>query len=81
MKASIDIVIREIREIFEIDKNKGSNEKDGKFQINKNQMTKIAVIKKLKRYFDVVTIEDGFVIMHISTPTHIVFGIYENIHF
>jgi len=81
MKASIDIVIREIREIFEIDKNKGSNEKDGKFQINKNQMTKIAVIKKLKRYFDVVTIEDGYVRMHTSTPTHIVFGIYENIHF
>ena len=51
MKASIDIVIREIREIFKIDKNKGSNEKDGKFQINKNQMSKIAVIKKVEKIF------------------------------
>lgn len=58
-----ETVIKELRELFDIDNNieKGTTEHDGKFRINKKHYQRFEVIEMLKNYFNGVGVENGYV--------------------
>ena len=59
----IDVIIQELRELFEITDNgkNGNLEGSGKFYINKMYMQRIMVVEKLQNYFEDTNVKDGFV--------------------
>lgn len=70
-----ETVVRELRELFDIDNNsdKGSYETNGKFGISKQQMERFEVIDKLQNYFNGVGVQDGYVIVGSITFVHTTF--------
>ncbi len=68
-------VIKELRELFEIDnKNNNSREFEGKFFIDKRHFERFEVISKLQNYFNGVGVKDGYVKV---SPMTMVFTTFE----
>ena len=77
MYKSQEIVIKELKELFDIGNNleKGSFEINGKFGISKQHMTRFEVIDKLKNYFNGVGIDGGYVSVSSITFVHTTFEV------
>ena len=77
MYKSQELVIKELKELFDIDNNKdkGSFETNGKFGISKQQMERFEVIDKLKSYFNGVGVEGGYVSVGSITFVHTTFEV------
>ena len=77
MYKSQEIVIKELKELFDIDNNKekGSFETNGKFGISKQHMERFEVIDKLKNYFNGVGVIGGYVSVGSITFIHTTFEV------
>jgi hypothetical protein len=77
MYKSQETVIKELKELFDIENNKdkGSYETNGKFGISKQQMERFEVIDKLRNYFDGVGVQDGYVSVGSITFVHTTFEV------
>lgn len=71
-----ETVKAELRKLFPIDNEVfgGTFEANGKFYINKQDMSRGEVISTLQKYFDCVGIEDGYLKVH---PMTLVFTTFE----
>lgn len=74
-----EVVIKELRELFDIDKNlhNGTTESDGKFYINKKQMERDEVLFHLKNYFNGVGVKNGYVSVGSMTFIHTDFEVLD----
>ena len=77
MYKSQEIVIKELKELFDIENNleQGSFETNGKFGISKQHMTRFEVIDKLKNYFNGVGVIGGYVSVGSITFIHTTFEV------
>ena len=77
MYKSQEIVIKELKELFDIENNleNGSFEINGKFGISKQHMERFEVIDKLKNYFNGVGVEGGYVSVGSITFIHTTFEV------
>ena len=71
------IVIEELRELFEVEKNLkyGTIESNGLFMISKKQMQRFDVIELLRTYFYGVGVKDGYLIVDPITFVHTTFTV------
>ena len=81
MFKSQELVIKELKELFDIDSNreKGSYETNGKFGVSKQQMERFEVIDKLQNYFNGVGVEGGYVKVGSITFVHTTFEVCNGI--
>lgn len=77
MTKSQDIVIKELKELFDVDNNLelGTYCIGAKFAISKKQMERFDVIDTLGRFFDDVEIEGGYIKVTPITFIHTVFEV------
>ena len=77
MFKSQELVIKELKELFDIDNNreKGSYETNGKFGVSKKHMERFEVLDKLRSYFNGVGVEGGYLSVDPMTFVHTTFQV------
>lgn len=72
-----ETVIKELKELFDVENNKekGTFEINGKFGISKQQMERFEVIDKLRIYFNGVGVKDGYLSVSPITFVHTTFEV------
>lgn len=62
MQKNTEEVIKDLKDIFDVEKNYklGTRVLDNRFFISKNHIDRFFVISNLQKYFETVTISDGY---------------------
>jgi hypothetical protein len=76
-----ETVIKELRELFDIENNleKGTSENNGMFRISKQQMERSEVLARLRNYFNRVGIEEGFLSIGSITFIYTTFEVCDGV--
>jgi len=75
MEKEIELVIEDLKELFNIEDNQEMGiEKDGSFFINKQKMERHEVIEKIENYFKDIKVKDGYVLV---SPITLVYTKFE----
>lgn len=76
-----ETVIKELRELFDVENNleKGTTEKNGKFFINKKHLERFQVLSMLKNYFNGVGVEKGYVSVDPITFVFTTFSVCDGV--
>ena len=79
MKKPKDLVIKELKELFDIDNNthKGSYVFEGDFGISKTHFSRLDVLDMLNNYFNGVSVENGYVKVDPITLVHTTFKVID----